>query len=161
MAWHNSDGLLVKFGTEKAVATKAGEYRTTGALREIEVKIDLTTLTSSAAIISDQVFFPKMRIEEVEIVTHTAATSGGAATLDIGLIQTNRTTEIDFEAFANAVAITTLDAAGEKSVLRIGSSGVGQLVGTTTANVGLLTANWNTAAFDTGVIFVRIRYYAA
>ena len=161
MAWHNSDGLLVKFGTEKAVATKAGEYRTTGALREIEVKIDLTTLTSSAAIISDQVFFPKMRIEEVEIVTHTAATSGGAATHDIGLIQTNRTTEIDFEAFANAVAITTMDAAGEKSVLRIGSSGVGQLVGTTTSNVGLLTANWNTAAFDTGVIFVRIRYYAA
>jgi hypothetical protein len=160
-SWLNADGLYLKFGTDKATASKGGEYVTTGALREIEIKLDLTTLTDTAAIVSDNIFFPKMRIEEVEIVTHTLATSGGAATLDIGLIRTDRTTEIDYEAFANGVAITTHDAAGEKTVLRIGSTGVGQLVGTTTTNPGYLTANYNTAAYTAGVIYVRIRYYAA
>jgi hypothetical protein len=37
MAWLNNDGLYLKYGTDKAVATTGGEYRTNGALREIEV----------------------------------------------------------------------------------------------------------------------------
>jgi len=160
-SWNNSDGLYLKYGTDKADPNTAGEYRTNGALREIEVKITLTDLTSTAAIISDAVFFPKMRIEEVEIVTHTAATSAGSPTLDVGLIQTDRSTEIDYEAFANAVALTAIDAAGEKTVLRVGSTGAGQLIGTTTSNVGYLTANYNSAAYTAGVIYVRVRYYAA
>ena len=155
----NSDGLFVKIGTTKATATKAGEYRTVGALREIEVTLsDLTTLTNTAAIIADVTFFPKMRIEEVEVVNTTAATSGGSATLDLGLIQTDRSTEIDFEAFLNGAALADYNAVGEKIIYRIGTSGVGQLVGTTTTNVGYITANFNTAAFTAGALKIIIRY---
>lgn len=158
--WLNDDGLYLKFGTTKTTAEVGGEYRTNGELREIEVTIDLTDLTSSAAIVSDTTFFPNgARIEEVEIVTQTAATSAGSATLDIGLIQTDRSTAIDADGLVAALAKTAVDAAGEKNVIRVGSTGAGALIGTTTANVGYITANYGTAAFTAGVIRVRIRYY--
>jgi len=160
MGWLNSDGLYLEFGTAKATANTAGEYITTGALREIEVKIDLTTLGTSPAIQSDTVFIPAgVRIEEVEIVTQTAATSGGSAVLNVGLIQTDRSTAIDVDGLIAAIAITSHDAAGEKTVLRVGSTGAGALIGTTTANVGMLVADYDTAAYTAGVIYVRIRYY--
>ena len=160
MSWKNNDGLFLKFGTENAVSNTGGEYRTNGALHEIEVKIDLTTLGTSASIQSDQIFFPKnARIEEVEVVTHTAATGTGAV-LNIGLQQTDRSTEIDYDGFVAAAALTTLDAAGEKTVLRVGSTGAGALIGATNSTVGYITADYDTAAFTAGVIYVRIRYYA-
>ena len=159
--WMNADGLYIEFGPDKAVPTTAGEYNTTGALREIEVKIDLTTLsTSGVTILADTTFFPKMRVEEIEIVVHTAAV-GATATLNLGLIRTDRTTELDFNGFVAALPIGSLDAAGEKTVIRIGHTNVGALVGTTLTNVGYLTADADTAVFTAGVIFVRIRFYAA
>lgn len=159
MAWTNPDGLHSKFGTERGIATKAGEYRTAGALREIELRIDLATLTEAEVIQSDVTFFPKLRIEEIEIVCHTAGATGTA--IDIGLVRTDRTTVIDADGLVAALATTAFDAAGEKTVLRIGSTGAGALIGTTIANVGHITASRTTAtAYTAGVIFVRIRYYA-
>ena len=161
MAWKNNDGLYLKYGTEKATANKGGEFRLDGPLHMVEVKIDLTALTSSAAIVSDQIFFPKnARIEEIEVVTHTAATSGGSATLDVGLQQTDRSTEIDYNGFVAALAKTAVDAAGEKNVIRVGSTGAGALIGTTNSTVGYITANYGTAAFTAGVVYVRVKYYA-
>lgn len=155
----DSDGLLRKYGTSKGVATNAGEFRHNGALRQMEVKIDLTTLTDTAAIISDVTFFPRgARIEEVEVVTLTAATSGGSAVLNVGLIGTDRSTVIDADAFVSAMAKTAVDAAGEKTVLRVGSTGAGSSIGTTTSAVGYITADYDTAAFTAGVVLVRIYY---
>jgi hypothetical protein len=155
----NSDSLFVKIGTTKAVPNLAGEFKTYGELREVELVIDLTTLTSSQVIQSDQEFIPSgVRIEEVEIVAETAATSGGAPTLDIGLIQTDRTTVTSNTAFAAAVALATMTPAGAKQVLRIGSTGVGALVGSTTAQVNHICARANAATYTAGRIVVRIRY---
>jgi len=155
----NQDGLFVKIGTTKATPNLAGEFKTYGALREIEVAIDLTALTSTSVIQSDQVFIPSgVRIEEVEIVAETAATSGGAPTLDVGMIQTDRTTVTSNTSFIAALAMTAIDAAGEKNVLRIGSTSVGAAVGTTTSQVNYIAARANTATFTAGRVVVRIRY---
>ena len=155
----NSDGLFVKIGTTKATANRAGEFKTYGALREVELVMDLTTLTSSQVIQSDQEFFPSgVRIEEVEIVVETAATSGGAPTLDIGLIQTDRSTVTSNTAFTAAVALGTLTPAGAKQVLRQGSTGAGALIGTTTSQVNYICARANTATYTAGRVVVRIRY---
>jgi hypothetical protein len=160
MAWLNNDGLYLKYGTDKAVATTGGEYRTNGALREIEVKIDLTTLGTGSSIVSDAILFPaNVRIEEVEIVTNTAATSSGAAALNIGFIREDRSTVYDADGLVAALALTALDADGEKTVLRVGSTGAGTLIGETTANKGYIVADYDTDNYDTGVILVRIRYY--
>lgn len=161
MAWMNADGLYKKYGTDKTTPTKAGEYRTVGALREIEVKIDLTTLATGSTILSDVEFFPKnVRVEEIDIINLTAATSGGSAVLNLGLIRTDRTTAYDADGFVAALALTAFDAAGEKLTIRVGSTGAGALLGTTLANVGLLVADYDTASFTAGVIIVRIRFSA-
>lgn len=161
MAWTNSDGLHIKTGYELgSAATAAGEYKTYGRLRDIEVKISLATLGTGSTILSDVTFFPKgARIEEVEVVVETAAT-GATAVLNLGLIRTDRTTAYDADGFLAAFPLASMDAAGEKTVVRVGSTGAGAFIGTTLANVGLLVADYDTAAFTAGVIKVRIRYYA-
>ena len=160
MAWYNSDGLYVKFGTETDTSVKAGEYRTNGPQRMIELTITaMTALGTAAAIQDDVTVVPKnARIEKVEIVTTTAVTSGGAAVLNIGLIRTDRTTELDYDGFVAAAALATFNAAGETVTITNGATGAGALVGTTLAYNGLLTADYDTAAFTAGAIKVRIYF---
>ncbi len=159
--WMNKDGLYVKFGTAQADLNNGGEYCFDGPNHLTEVKIDLTTLASTATIVSDTVFFPKSaRLEKIEIVTSTAATSAGAATLDIGLVQNDRSTEIDANGFVAALAKTSVDASGETTTITAGGTGAGALVGVTNTTSGYITANYGTAAFTAGVIYVRLFWRA-
>lgn len=166
--WKNSDNLLVKLGPSEAASldtTKgaAGEYKTFGPARWTEVVLDLTDLnTSSSIIINDVAIFPKnARIEEVELVTTTAATSGGSATLDVGLIQnSDRSTAIDEDGLIAAAALATFNAAGERLNLTVGSTGAGAMIGTTNSTVGLLVAKAGTATFTAGVVRIRIKWFA-
>jgi hypothetical protein len=161
--WHNADGLFLTFGTDKATANTAGEYRSLGKLREVEVKIDLTALTEAEVVQSDTTFIPAgARIEEVEIVTHTAAATGTA--IDVGLVRTDRTTAIDADGLIQAEVTADMSTTGEKNVFRqeagVGASLGGALIGTTLANVGLITASRTTAtAFTAGLVHVCVRYY--
>lgn len=160
MSWMNEDGLFLKFGTEKATSNTGGEYRFDGPRHCIEVDIDLKslTVTNGGTILSDVTFFPKnARIEEVDILVLTAAT-GSTATLNIGLVKTDRSTEIDFNGFAAAVAQTALSTAGDVVTLNVGSTGAGALIGTVTSQSGYLTADYDTAAFTAGKVRVRIYY---
>lgn len=160
-SWMNNDGLYIQYGTTKSTPNVAGEYVTTGALREVEMKIDLTALGTSPVIISDTTIFPKScRIEEVEVVTHTAATSTGAAVLNIGFQALDRSTEVDYDGLVAALALTSIDLAGEKTVIRVGSTSAGALLGTALSNPAYLTADYDTDNYDTGVIYVRVRFYA-
>lgn len=165
--WLNGDGLYIKLGADEAASvdtTKgpAGEYLTYGDKRVTEVLIDLVGLnTSTDVIINDVAIFPKnARIEEIELVTQTAATSGGSATLDVGLVRTDRSSALDSDGFVAAAALATFNAAGERLNLIVGSTGAGALVGTTIANPGLLVAKAGTAVFTAGVVRVRVKWYA-
>lgn len=158
----DNSGLYQKFGVEQTTPMAGGEYKTYGEFREIEVKIDLTKLTTTSAIIagSDDIFFPTgFMIEQVELIVETAATGG--TTLDIGLIRTDRTTAIDATAFVAAEVLATLTPAGKKVVYTQGVSKAGTLVGGTTAQIGQITARANTTAFTAGVVTVRIKYRKA
>lgn len=159
-SYFDPDGLYRKYGILKTVANNAGEFKTYGALRDIEVKVDLTTLAvTTPLILSDQEFFPKnVRIEEVVVETITAATSSGSGTIDFGLISTDRATEVDFNGFIAAEVKGTVDTAGKKVTYVNGTSKAGALIGTTNATVGYLCANVNTAVYQTGVVIFRVRY---
>lgn len=159
--WMNGDGLYVEFGTTKATLGVAGEYKTYGELREILVDIDLTTIGSTPTILDNNLKFPTgVRIQEVVVVAHTAAVSGGSSTLDIGLVKEDRTTAISATGIVAALPKASYDAAGEQNTITPGATNGGALLGTVTSDVGYLTANWNTAAFTAGDVRVRIRYYA-
>lgn len=153
----NADQLYVKFGTEKTIAHRGGEYKTYGDLREVEVTIDLTTLTATPKIVDDQTFFPaNVRIEEVETFATVAAT--GASTLSVGLIKTDRTTAIAATGFLAVSALANIDAIGEKNVYRVGTAGAGTLVGTVSGTFpGYITATGTATPFTAGTVVVRDR----
>lgn len=160
MATWLNNGLLRKFGPDRTIPQAGGEYRTVAELREIEVKIDLTKLTEAETVVSDTIFFPKgMKIEQIDIFVDTAAATGVA--IDLGLVKTDRTTEIDYNGFLAALATATM-AAGAKVTLAAGGTSAGALVGGTTSSVGYITCSRTTStAFTTGSIRVRIRYSRA
>jgi len=166
MSWTNSDGLYVKMGREEGAVGKGGQYSTLGALQQVEVKMDLVTDAAVASAIvgtsSGQLgtqIPDGVRIEAVEVVTETAATSGGSATLDVGLIQRNRTTAVDIDGLVAAAALATFNAAGERLYLTTGSTGAGALIGTTLTNGGYIVANYGTAAFTAGKVIVRVYFF--
>lgn len=167
-SWLNNDGLYIEFGPDEVVVVDGGEYKAYGALHEVEIDIDLTDLaTATESILSDTITIPNgARIERVRFSVETGATSGGSATLDFGLIDQDRTTELDYNGFVAALAVADISDTG--AVIEFvsgtdsvpdGHAGVGALVGTTLSNTGLLTAGANTAVFTAGVIKARIYWY--
>ena len=152
-------GLFQKYGVEQTVTNNGGEYRNNGKEREIEVSINLVTLTETETPLSDNIFFPAgVKITEVEIFVETAAATGVA--IDVGLQRTDRTTEIDYDGILAAFVTATMTV-GNKIVLRKGGTQAGALVGSgvAIANVGHITASRTTAtAFTTGLIKVTVRY---
>lgn len=161
MSYQDNDGLLRKYGTERATAKTAGEYHMYGHLHEVEVKIDLTDLTATETILDDTVMIPKnARIQDVQVVTHTAAATGTA--IDLGLIAADRSTETDYNGFLAALPTASMNAAGEKNDVTIGHTYVGALIGTTLSNPAYISASRTDAtAFTAGIIYVTIRYYVA
>lgn len=159
MAWMNPDGLYLKFGTEKATVQDTGEYKTYGALRTIETYIDLSDLTTAVAILSDNTFFPAgMFVESVEVVTDVASTST-AATFNVGLAATSRSSEVDYDGFLADFAPTNVDSTGERVYVTAGSSGAGAFLGARPSQTGYLCSNRDsTAAHATGQVTVRINY---
>jgi hypothetical protein len=158
--WYNNDGLRIKLGTSEAAVTRGGEYSVDGDSREYEVRFAVTPLGTSEAIQAYGVLIPSgFFIERVEVVTNVAVTSGGSATLDVGLIRQDTTTAYDDDGLVAALAIASFNAAGEKVILTNGSTSAGALIGTALANTGLITASYNTAAFTAGEITVRVFGY--
>lgn len=164
MVWTNSDGLRVPFHRELGTTTKAGEFATpaNGDQHVAEISIsDLTTLATGAAVMDHFVIIPAgARIEKVEIITTTAATSGGSAVLNVGLQRLDGSTEIDYDGLIAAAALATFNAVGETVSVTQGGTGAGALVGTTIGATypGKVTADYDTAAFTAGAIKVKIYY---
>lgn len=163
MAWYNSDGLYIKYGTEAGEPASAGEYTTDGPLRFIEVEIPALSAIAAVAtptILDDVTVVPKNAfIEKVEVAVDTAADSAADnATLNIGLVRTDRTTELDYDGLIVAGAQATIDANGDVVEYIQGSTAHGALIGTTLAYNGLLTAGYGTAAYTAGAIRVRVFY---
>lgn len=163
--WKNNDGLYLKYGTTKTVANTAGEYKTYGDLRTVELVIDLTALTETETIQSDVITIPAgVRIVDVETIATTGAATGTA--IDVGLIKTDRSTEIDYNGLLAAAPTANMNTDGERSVYQqavtvpTGLTGTGALIGTTTAYVGHISASrTDSTAFTAGTIVLKIRYY--
>jgi hypothetical protein len=167
MSWLNADGLYIKFGQEEAVAGKGGQFATPdgGNVHVIEFDLNLASLPSAAAIVSDNIRVPSgFYVKEVELFVKTAAASSGGGTLNVGIIRSDRATEEDYDGLAAAVAVTAVDAVGDVVSLIQGGTGHGALVGTqlaATAKNGYFTAHYGTAVFQSGVVQVRVHLVRA
>ncbi len=138
--WLNKDGLFLQFGTDKTINENAATFSGADTPNRItEVFIDLTTLTSTAAIQSNTTIFPappagQMFIEKVEVVVETA--SAGGTSFSVGLIQMDRATIPSnySTAFVNALVNASTNAAGDLVVLSTGVTSAGGLIGSQPAN---------------------------
>lgn len=174
--WLNKDGLFLQFGTDKTASEIGGEYSGSDTPnRIVEFTINLATanggssINATPVIISNNLVFPapptgQMYIEKVELTVETAATSGGSPTLSVGLIQMDRATiPTNYStAFVNALALASINAAGDLITLSTGSTGAGGLIGTQPANATgpyYVTATGTATAFTAGVVKVRIYYH--
>ncbi len=133
--WLNKDGLFLQYGTDKTVPETAGEYLSYGTNRIVECLIDLTTLTSTAAIQSNTTVFSapptgQLYIEKVELTVETA--SAGGTSFSAGLIQMDRATipSSYSTAFVNALINASTNTAGDLLTLSAGSTSAGGLIGT-------------------------------
>lgn len=163
--WTNKDNLFIQFGTDKAIVETAGEYPTIGNNRVIEVLIDLTTLTSTAAIQSNTEIFPSgagMYIEKVEVTAEVGAATG--TSFSVGLIQMDRTTIPSnySTALINAEVTATVATAGMAQTYFQNTAHAGGLIGSFPASATgpyYLTALSAGSAFTTGKMRVRVYYH--
>lgn len=165
--WLNNDNLFIQYGTDKAIPETAGEFLSYGSNRILEVLIDLTKLTSTAAIQSNTAFFPappsgQLFIEKVEAVAEVGAATG--TSFSVGLIQTDRATIPSnySTAFINAEVTATLATAGMAQTYLQNTTHAGGLIGSFPANATgpyYLTALSAGSTFTTGKIRVRIFYH--
>jgi hypothetical protein len=169
--WTNDDGLKVYFGAGEAVETKAGEYQFFGGTHCTEVILDLLALSTAATaasgnevIIADNVLIPNGAfIERVEVFV-LKETAGANANLDLGLVDQDRSTEIDFNgllAAADAFNAGT-DLGGVHTFQKLDGTLTtegGALIGTKITNTGILTASADTADWTAGVLRIRIYWY--
>jgi hypothetical protein len=172
--WTNNDGLFIRYGDDEAEVAKGGQLSTDGSLHEVEAILPWTDFDSATPLLphstdSFGVVLPKgARIEEIETVVHAAFTSSGtigSSTLVLGLKKgSDRSTELDHDGFTTTSATGTalgLATVGTKTVIRVGSTGAGALLGTTLAENGVLVAS-NSAhgshPHTAGTVVIRIRY---
>lgn len=159
MVWVNNDGLPVKFAEDTSVSQNGGESTTDGNDRVVTIRFDYTDLaaTGTEAIIAEGVTIPDgAHLVSADITVTEAFTSGGAATLTLGLIDTDRSTAYDADGIDATIALTPLNAVG-KTV-----SCDGAVIGTTISNGGTalhVTATEGTAAFTAGAAQLVIKYF--
>ncbi len=176
----NSDGLYIKYGTEETAVARGGEYAVSaGGSMLFEFAVNRADLLSATPTVlgdatgteqgSFGVVLPKgLRITEVETFVETAFTSSGtigSATFVVGLKREDRSTELDHDGLLAAGFTGTvggLATAGSNVFTRIGSTGVGALVGTTLANDGVVVVSNSAHAthpLTAGRVIVRVRGY--
>jgi hypothetical protein len=163
--WLNADGLFLQYGTDKTVPEVAGEFRMPGANRVIEVLIDLTTLTSTAAIQSNTEIFPdgaNIYIEKVEVTAEVGAATG--TSFSVGLIQMDRATiPTNYStALINAEVTATVATAGMSQTYYQNTTHAGGLIGSFPAAATgpyYITALSAGSTYTTGKMRVRVYYH--
>jgi hypothetical protein len=165
MTWTNEDGLVVRFGTERSDSATSGQV---AAIKEYIVLDlpDATALPLVGAIAAPAEDAPRIPassiITNAWMVATTDFTSGGAATMDIGLMDAAGSI-IDIDGIAVDIALATLvDGAGVGVTGCAGAyvanaGGAGQLVDADAWPVITYVANAYTAGAGKLIVeYVRV-----
>jgi hypothetical protein len=175
MSQVNSDGLLIKFGTEKGKSLiDAGEYNTLNGAGEsvLELEVNLAELTTSEVILSDVNYLPKgAQINWVKTVAEVLGQTG--TSIDVGLVYrhatTFATTELDYDGLLAAFPLSgNYDGTGdtvvftENATIPASVTGTGALVGTILASTAykyFVSASYAAgSAFTAGRLRITIGY---
>jgi hypothetical protein len=161
--WVNNDGLAVQLPGDAGTVKRWGEVQLNGR-HCIQGAINLAALPTAASgdeqIQSETVIVPSgALIEQVDVLVTKEPTTSGSPNLDLGLVRTDRTTELDYNGLLAATDTweTGTDLGAFVSYVK-GSTEAGALIGTRLTNAGLITASPDTADWTAGVIIVRVYF---
>jgi hypothetical protein len=158
-SWINEDGLAINFGTDEAVKRNIGSYCQYGPVHWVEILMDFSELplvADNSVILNDFFVLPDGAfIESVEIrVPETAFNSAADGELfNLGWIDTDRSSNVDVDAFIVAATQTELNTGGTNVA---GWVGVG--VGAVLATAKLLTWEVNVEQPTAGSTVIRIKW---
>jgi hypothetical protein len=159
--WTNSDGLKVRFGLDQAVKSVVGKPTVAGEKQQLVITINGVDVPSTDAPIE----YPAPGIPQgativsATLFVTTAFTSGGSATLDVGLIADdgdNTFTTEDDDGLLSAIAVATL--ADGAQVTMDGAYATTQVGTETHGRDYLVSYGYNTEAFTAGVGKLVIEY---
>lgn len=158
--WINNDGLYIKYNDTEATAHSGGEIAEQGIVRAMSFELDITDLTTSNTFVNDVCFFDKgIRVENVAIDVIDAVTTSSSACLNLGFISTDRSTAYNAstpgQAMLAALPAASMATKGLIVDNKVGSTYVGNLVGSTLTKNGLLIAATSTGTFTAGYIVIR------
>lgn len=170
--WIDNKGTLRKFGQEKGYVGHAGGYTTDGALREVEIHLDLTKLgdetfatTNSNAVANGIIDLHTLipagaQIEAIDlVVASTVSSANSSALLNVGVVDQDFVSNDDVDALIDDYALVTAAAAiGTRVQFAQGTTGHGVLVGEILTKPLYLTACYAGQAFTAGSVDVRIKY---
>lgn len=170
--WLDNTGRLRFFGQENGRTGKAGSYTTDGSLREVEFRIDLTTLLNGTDAVADvdgvargivdlHTLLPDgAQIEAVDlVVAATVSSANSSALLNIGVVDQDFSGNDDIDALVDDYAlVTAASAIGTKVTFTQGTSGHGDLVGTILTKPLYITASYGGQVFQGGAIDVRVKF---
>ena len=158
--WTNNDGLYIKYGTTEAALGRGGEDLNFGD-HVLDFSLDLTAVTAVASplILDDAVTIPVGAQIDKVVVTVEEVTAGTNSNLDLGLIDQDRSTEIDFNGLLTAADGWHTSAIGTVTEYTAGGTDAGADLGTVVTNAGLVCANYDTAAFTDGTLRIQIFYH--
>ena len=166
----NNDGLVQFYGprTTSEVAVARQYIYDAGSENAIELDVEYTNIGSSVITFLDQdanfngandsfssahAYIPANAVvTEVKFYVKTAFTSGGAATLDVGLYA-KAGGAIDADGFIAAQAVAGLTA--NAVIVGAGALATNDAVGTSNAYIGM---NYGTAAFTAGSGRLIVKY---
>tara|TARA_R100000995_G_scaffold84422_1_gene63053 strand:+ start:7741 stop:8262 length:522 start_codon:yes stop_codon:yes gene_type:complete len=161
----NSDGLNIRFGLEKGAAVKQGHLSTMGDEKQAVFTITGTALTTGDVPLETH---PTVGIPDgAHIISATlyvteAFTSGGSATLTIGLMNDDGDGTFsanDADGIDATIAKTAIDAIGDHVACdgALVGSAAAAIAGTSDRPV-YVSAKYGTAAFTAGVADLVIKY---
>lgn len=158
--WVNNDGLLVLFNPDRSRPSRGGEYsRLADGQHMVSVIVDLATLptvgSTNEQIAADNVYIPNGALI-TKVRTTVLETQAGTGTLDFGLVDQDRVTEIDFDGLLAAGVVGTL---GTVTEYVKGTATAGILVGAILTNTGLLTISPTTGVWTDGTVKLDVEFY--
>lgn len=156
MSYKNKDGLWVKTNGDEGKLTPGGATAVSKK-QFLDLEIDATTIGTTAVINADDAYLPVgAYITGAWILVDTALTSGGSATLTVGLFKDDGSA-VDADGIDAAIALTALDAAGD--VVKCDGAAVGGVVQTSATDRTYVGLTYGTAAFTGGKFRLVVEWF--
>lgn len=159
--WSNSDGLAVGFGTRTALTSGSHKHADDGPTEKVVLRFRGEDLADTVSTTGDQIVHAPVIPNGASILSATltvieAFTSGGVATLDLGLYDKDGTA-VDADGIDEDIALTAIDAIGDS--IDCDGADVGTVVATTGGVK--VAASYETAAFTAGEAILEVVYATA